>query len=70
MNEQDTAAHVRPPMLEGERSEAYVRRTGYWPPHWTSERCQVFDAKSNEMRRYAEPFARRWLRRWGYLDEG
>jgi hypothetical protein len=57
---------VAPPMLEGERADAYARRTGHLPPHWSNERCSVFDGQVDERQMAGD---RRWLRRWGLLDD-
>lgn len=51
----------RPNMLDGERSDAYTRRTGFYPPHWDSDRCKVQDARISEAER-ADNAA--YLRRW------
>ncbi|MEV0626021.1 hypothetical protein [Nonomuraea wenchangensis] len=56
----------QPAMLDGERSDAYIRRTGCLPPHWTNEQMQVFDAKVHERRMSGD---RRWLARYGLLDD-
>lgn len=56
----------RPAMLDGERSDHYARRTGFLPPHWTMDQCAVFDAKVREAELVND---RRWLRRWGLLDD-
>lgn len=63
----------RPVMLDGERSDTYARRTGFYPPHWTSDRYLVQDARIREYEEVAgrglsakgRATARAYLRRWG-----
>lgn len=56
----------RPAMLPGERTDAYMRRTAFHPPHWTIEQSQIFDAKVHERQMIGD---RRWLRRYGLNND-
>ncbi|MFI7044737.1 hypothetical protein [Streptosporangium sandarakinum] len=55
----------QPEMLPNERSDAYMKRTGYHPPGWTVDQSRAFDAKVWERQRAGD---RRWLSRYGLLD--
>lgn len=63
----------QPNMLEGERTDAYMRRTGHKPPHWTADQDLAWDAKCRMYEEVAgsgitardRAKGRRWLRRHG-----
>jgi Protein of unknown function (DUF2510)/HIRAN domain len=51
-----------PAVLEGESPDHYRKRTGRYPPRWTSYRCRYQDALIEDARRTRN---RAYLRRWG-----
>lgn len=67
----------KPSRLDHESAAAFTRRTGQYPPEWSSERCRVQDAKIAECQDVAtrgltaqdRAVGRDNLRRWGALDE-
>jgi len=52
-----------PAKRAGESSDRYRKRTGRYPPQWTSYQCRYQDALIEEARRTGN---RSYLRRWGF----
>lgn len=52
------------PQRDDERADAYVRRTGHYPPDWTPHQCQAQDACIHEAQLAGN---HAYLRRWGAL---
>lgn len=57
-----STTEMPPPMRPWERPSEYTKRTGYYPPHWTSDRCREQDAKIHTAELAGN---HEYVKRWG-----